>query len=189
MNRNVWVLIALAVVIAVMILGGQHLARQSGQPGLSGSVRGKVAPDFQLKDVAGNNFRLSELRGKAVVLNFWATWCPPCKEEIPWFVDLQNQYGPQGLQIVGVSMDDAKPEAIAQFAANMHMNYPVLLGTDKVADLYGGVEALPTTFYIGRDGKVTKAVFGLAPHREVVDNIRAALERGEPGVAESQPGR
>lgn len=189
MNRNVFVLIALALAVTVMIVAGQHLARRSAQPGSAGFQQGKVAPDFQLKDLDGKSVRLSDLRGKAVLLNFWATWCPPCKEEIPWFVDFQKQYGRQGLQIVGVAMDDAKPEAIAKFAADMHMNYPVLLGTNDVADSYGGVEALPTSFYIGRDGKITRTVFGLAPHHEVEENIRAALGQGEQGVAQSQPGR
>ncbi len=185
MNRNVLVLIALAGAITVMIIAGQHLARRSGQPALAGYAQGKVAPDFELKDLDGKSVRLSDLKGKAVLLNFWATWCPPCKEEIPWFVDFQKQYGPQGLQIVGVSMDEAKPETIAKFAAEMHMNYPVLVGTDHVADLYGGVEALPTSFYIGRDGKIAKTVFGLASHHEVEENIRAALGQGGQGVAQA----
>ncbi len=185
MNRNVWVLIALAGTLTVLVIAGQHLARRSARPGLTGYVRGKVAPDFALRDLDGKSLRLSDLRGKAVVLNFWATWCSPCKEEIPWFVDFQKQYGPQGLQIVGVDMDEGR-DVVAKFAAEMKINYPVLLGDDKVADLYGSVDALPTTFYIGRDGKIAKTVFGLAPHYEVEKGIRAALAQGESGVAQSE---
>jgi peroxiredoxin len=181
------VLIVVVVAITGMIIGGQHLARKTGSPTAVSSVRGQAAPDFELKDLDGKTLRLADLRGKAVLLNFWATWCPPCKEEIPWFVELQKQYGPQGLQIVGVDMDDNPTrDAIAKFAADMKIDYPVLLGNDHIADAYGGVEALPTTFYIGRDGKIVARVFGLAAHHEVEENIRAALKQGEAAVAESQ---
>ena len=171
------------LVIAGMLVVGKRLTKQQ-TPGesLSGSnaaIKGKDAPDFQLTDVDGKTIRLADLRGKAVLLNFWATWCPPCKIEIPWFVDLQKQYGPQGLQIVGVAMDEGNPrDAIAKFTKEMGVNYTMVLGNDKVADAYGGVDALPTTFYIGRDGKIVSRVFGLVSHGEVEDNIRAALKQG-----------
>lgn len=189
MNRDAIVIAVVVLVIAGMLMAGKRLTKPP-EPGaqLSGSnasIKGTAAPDFQLRDLNGNNVRLADLRGKAVLLNFWATWCPPCKVEIPWFVDLQKQYGPQGLQIVGVAMDDGNPrDAIAKFAKDMGVNYTVLLGTDKVADAYGGVEALPTTFYIGRDGRIVSRVFGLVSHREVEGNIQAALKQG-PAVAQS----
>lgn len=188
MNRNAVVLIVLVVVVTLMIVAGRHLARNGPAIGQSSTaVKGKAAPDFELKDLDGKTVRLSELRGKAVVLNFWATWCPPCKDEIPWFVDLQKQYGSKGLQIVGVDMDDDPRSAdIAKFAADMKINYPVLLHNDAVADAYGGVEALPTTFYIGRDGTIVSRVFGLVSHADVEDNIRAALKQGEGTMAEKQ---
>jgi thiol-disulfide isomerase/thioredoxin len=127
---------------------------------------------------------LTDYKGQVVLLNFWATWCPPCKIEIPWFVDLQKQYGPQGLQIVGIAMDDGNPrDDIAKFTREMGVNYTILLGNDKVADAYGGVEALPTTFYIGRDGKIVSRIFGLVSHHEVEENVRAALQQG-PAVAQ-----
>jgi peroxiredoxin len=104
---------------------------------------------------------------------------------MPWFVDLQKQYGPQGLQIVGVAMDEGNAhDAVAKFAREMGLNYAVVLGNDKVADQYGGVDALPTTYYIGRDGKIVTRVFGLVSHREIEDNIRAALKEG-PAVAQN----
>ncbi len=189
MNRNALVLIVVVVVVTLMIVAGRHLARNGPAIAQSSSaVKGKPAPDFKLKDLDGKTVRLADLRGKAVLLNFWATWCPPCKEEIPWFVDLQKQYGPQGLQIVGVDMDDNPNTAdIARFAADMKINYPVLLHTDAVADEYGGLEALPTTFYIGRDGTIVSRVFGLVSHADVEENIRAALRQGIAAVAEQQP--
>jgi peroxiredoxin len=180
-NRN-WIVIAImAAALAVMIFVGLHGARKSAtnRGGLFGDVKGREAPDFELKDVAtGKSVKLSDYKGKAVLLNFWATWCPPCKVEIPWFVDLQKQYGPDGLAIVGVAMDDASEQDISKFAQDMGINYPVLLGTDKVGAAYGGVEGLPTTFYIGRDGKIVDRVAGLRSHREIESNIKAALAQG-----------
>jgi peroxiredoxin len=136
---------------------------------------GKTAPDFQLKDINGKMVKLSDFRGKAVVLNFWATWCPPCKVEIPWFEDLQQRYGSQGLQVVGVALDDSSDAEIAKFAQDMKMNYPVLLGKEETSDLYGGVEALPTTFYIDRNGKIITSVPGLVDRKEIEDNVVKAL--------------
>ncbi len=171
MKRNIAVGSILAVVIAVML----YAASKGPHSGVVGGGGTQEAPNFALKDLNGNTVQLSDLRGKAVVLNFWATWCPPCKEEIPWFVDLQNKYGSQGLQIVGVSMDDGGKDAVIPFAKEMGINYKVLLGDSEVADLYGGVHALPTTFYIGRDGKVLEYVPGLIGRREMEENIRQAL--------------
>jgi len=139
----------------------------------------QMAPNFALKDLNGNTIQLSDLRGKAVVLNFWATWCPPCKAEIPSFIELQKKYGPQGLQIVGISMDDGGKGVVVPFARDMGINYKVLLGNSEVGDMYGGIQALPTTFYIGRDGKVLEYVPGLISHYEVEQNIKAALARSD----------
>ncbi len=176
MNRNSVVIVVVILAVTGMLVAGKFLVRGS-RPGLSASagVKGQLAPDFALQDLNGQTVRLSDLRGKAVLLNFWATWCPPCKVEIPWFIDLQKQYAAQGLEIIGVSMDDSGPDKVASFARQMGINYPVLIGNDKVADLYGGVQALPTTFYIGRDGKFVSRVYGLVSHSEVESNVRAAL--------------
>jgi thiol-disulfide isomerase/thioredoxin len=119
--------------------------------------------------------RLSDLRGKAVLLNFWATWCEPCKIEMPWFVEMQREYGPQGLQIVGVAMDDSSKDDIAKFAKDMGVNYPVLLGKEAVGEAYGGVPALPETFFIGRDGKIVDKIIGLRGKADIEDSIKRAL--------------
>jgi len=133
------------------------------------------APDFTLRDMNGHPVRLSDFRGKAVVLNFWATWCPPCRREIPWFIALQKEYGPQGLQVIGVSMDDGGRDAVEAFVKRMDINYPILQGDDHAASLYGGAEVLPTTYYISRDGQVVSSVTGLISESEVERNIREAL--------------
>ena len=129
--------------------------------------------------------RLSDFRGKAVLLNFWATWCGPCKIEMPWFVELQQKYGSQGLQIVGVAMDDASKEDIAKFAKDMGVNYPVLIGKEAVGDSYGGIPALPETFFIGRDGKVVDKILGLRGKAEIEDAIKTALNT-QPAAAQAQ---
>jgi peroxiredoxin len=192
MKRDATVIVVVILVIAGMLLAGKRLTRtQAPGASISGSnnaIKGKDAPDFQLRDLDGNNVRLADLRGKAVLLNFWATWCPPCKIEMPWFVDLQKQYGPQGLQIVGVAMDEGNAhDAVAKFAKEMGLNYTVLLGTSQVADQYGGVDALPTTYYIGRDGKIVNRVYGLVSHSEIEDSIKLALKQGSTVAQNSTP--
>jgi peroxiredoxin len=107
----------------------------------------------------------------------------PCKIEMPWFVELQNEYGAQGLQVVGVAMDDASPEDIATFAKNMGVNYPIVVGKESVGDAYGGVQFLPATFYIGRDGKVVDKVFGLKGKHEIQDDIKKALAQNSAPAA------
>lgn len=143
---------------------------------LAGDVRGVTAPDFELVSLDGRKVKLSDFRGKAVVLNFWATWCAPCKVEMPWFVDLQKHYASDGLEIVGVAMDDSDPQKIAQFASEMGVNYPVLLGTNKVSEAYGDVEYLPTTFYINRQGKIVGKVAGLIDKAQIENDARKALD-------------
>ncbi len=96
-----------------------------------------LAPDFTLPRPDGQDLRLSSYRGKVVLLDFWATWCYPCREEIPHLVDLQQKYGDRGLQIIGVSLDDS-PDPVPPFYQQFHMNYPVVMGTAKTGELYGG---------------------------------------------------
>ncbi len=160
--------------VALMLYVGFHMARRTGStPRIAKST---VAPDFSLESLDGKSVRLSDLRGKAVLLNFWATWCGPCKIEMPWFVELQNQYGAQGLQIVGVAMDDASKEDIAKFAKNMGVNYPILIGKESIGDQYGGIPALPESFFIGRDGKIVDKIIGLKGKGEIEDAIKSALK-------------
>lgn len=116
-------------------------------------LHGMLAPDFSLPQLTGERLELSAYRGKIVLLDFWATWCDPCREEIPRFVDLQNKYGSLGFQIIGVSMDD-EPGSVRDFCQRFKMNYPVVMGNAKIGELYGGVLGLPIAFLIGRDGRI-----------------------------------
>ena len=183
--RNAIVLVVVIVVVFLMVVAGHHRLHRVSGPVLSGEVKGAEAPDFSLKTIDGKDVKLSDLRGKAVLLNFWATWCGPCKIEIPWFMELEKQYASQGLVIVGVAMDDDAKVSVPKFAQDMKIDYPVLIGTEQVADQYGGVLGLPMTFYIGRDGKIVKKIEGLTSHSDIEDSIKAALNSG--GHQQSPP--
>jgi peroxiredoxin len=174
-GRSPLVIVVVAFVVALMLYFGYHKARRPGAPG-EHIAQSTIAPDFSLEGLDGKTMRLSDLRGKAVLLNFWATWCGPCKIEMPWFVDLQKQYGAQGLQIVGVAMDDASKEDIGKFAKDMGVNYPILIGKESVGDQYGGVPALPETFLISRDGKIVDKIIGLRGKADIEEAIRKALD-------------
>jgi thiol-disulfide isomerase/thioredoxin len=172
-----------------MLFVGFHMARRSGPTHPLGLAHSTPAPDFTLESLDGKNMSLSDFRGKAVLLNFWATWCGPCRIEMPWFVELQKKYGPQGFQIVGVAMDDSSKEDITKFAKDMGVNYPVLLGKEAVGDEYGGVPALPESFFIGRDGKIVDKIIGLRGRTEIEDSIKKALDTpaGSSTASAAQP--
>jgi len=174
-KRDPVILIVVAVVISLMLVFGIQKTRHS-RPNSASALQGKPAPDFSLASLDGKaTLKLSDFKGKAVLLNFWATWCEPCKIEMPWFVELQKQYGPQGLQVLGVAMDDTDPKDISEFAHKMGVNYPIAVGKEAVGDQYGGIPYLPSTFYIDRDGKVVDRVYGLVSRSEIEDDIKKAL--------------
>ena len=184
MKRNAIVMVVVILTVTGMLVMARHMANKDSvglapeAKALGADVHGVMAPDFalvSLSDPNGKTTKLSDYRGKAVVLNFWATWCDPCKVEMPWFIDLQKKYADQGLQFVGVAQDDAGKDAIMKFAKDMGVNYPILQGKNSVGDAYGAV-GLPTTVYIGRDGKIIEKVVGLVSKSEVEDNIKKALE-------------
>lgn len=182
MKRNAAAIVIVTLVVAVMIYAGVRSSRGPRQTAVIGNpeplqandAKGKQAPDFTLQDLDGKPVKLSDFRGKAVLLNFWATFCGPCKVEMPWLVELQKQYGPQGLQIVGVALDDSGKDAIQKYAKEMGVNYTILQGQDSVGDAYGAV-GLPATFYIDRNGKIVDSALGLVSRSEIEDNIKKAL--------------
>jgi len=191
-KRDPVVLIVVAMVVSLMLAFGLNKARRSKSPGAvaTNKLKGQTAHDFTLQSLDGKTVRLSDFRGKAVMLNFWATWCEPCKIEMPWFVEIQKQYGPQGLQIVGVAMDDADTEDIAKFTKEMGIDYPILVGKDSVreaiANDYGGMAFLPETFLISRDGTVVEKILGLKSRSEIEDAVKKTL--GPDGAVQIQPG-
>ena len=138
----------------------------------------KPAPDFQLKDANGQMFHLSDYKGKVVVLNFWATWCGPCKIEIPWFAEFERTYKDRGFAVIGIAMDDEGWEVVKPYVERRQMNYRVAVGSPEVEQLYGGgqgIESLPTTFVIDREGKVADVHLGLISKSDYRDEIEELL--------------
>ena len=140
----------------------------------------QTAPVFALKDMNGATVRLSDFRGKVVLLNFWATWCGPCKFEIPWFIEFEQANKDRGFAVIGISMDEEGWAAVKPFLAEYNVNYRTLLGNDSIAQLYGGIDALPTSFLIDRDGKVASAHQGLISKSTYQNEIRELLS-AQPG--------
>lgn len=150
-------------------------------------LTGKPAPNFTLPDLSGKEISLSSFKGKPLLINFWATWCGPCKIETPWIVELQKQYAPQGFQVIGISTegDDLKPDdkdgwahdkdAIARFVKQYHMEYPVLINGDSLTNEYGGLDAMPTSVYVDRDGKVVAVQLGITSKDDMEANIKKAM--------------
>jgi cytochrome c biogenesis protein CcmG/thiol:disulfide interchange protein DsbE len=141
----------------------------------------KAAPEFSLKDADGKTVRLSDYKGKVVLLDFWATWCGPCRIEIPWLKEFQRKFRSQGFEVIGVSMDDDGWQAVKPFLAELEINYRVVIGDDTIAQLYGGVDALPTAFVIDREGKIAAVHVGLTSKGEIEHGIEQLL--GAPASA------
>lgn len=135
----------------------------------------KPATDFSLQDINGNTVHLSDYKGKTVVLNFWATWCGPCKKEIPDFIDLQNQYGKDGLQFIGIAIDQEGLAAIKPYAERAKMNYPVLVGNDAVFAQFGGSNAIPVTLLIDKKGAIRNTYVGAKPRQALEDMVLALM--------------
>jgi len=158
--------------------------QSTGKSVAMSDVAGKPAPDLKLKDLDGKDVSLADFKGKVVFLNFWATWCDPCRVEIPWLIDMQAKYASRGFTVVGVAMDEEGKSAVAPFIAKerfdvngqqLPMGYPILLGTDEAADKFGGVLGYPTSFLISRDGKIVEKFQGLKSSDELLKAIEAQL--------------
>jgi peroxiredoxin len=159
--------------------GPQTAVAASGNGGSGKSDGRKEAPDFTLQDANGATVHLSDYKGKVVLLDFWATWCGPCKVEIPWFMEFEQQYKDRGFAVLGVSMDEGGWPDVKKYVEKEKINYRILLGNDQVGETYGGVDSLPTTFLIDRDGRIAAKHEGIEPSNgkdEIRDEIIRLLQ-------------
>lgn len=155
-------------------------AKQENQP--------TASPDFTLKDLEDHDVSLGQFKGKVVLVNFWATWCGPCRIEIPWLMEFQQKYGARGFTVLGVAMDEEGKSAVAPFVMSARfklggtpqsMNYPIVLGNEATADQFGGLVGFPTSVLISKDGRVVKRVDGLVSYDEIDKAIQSQLEANE----------
>jgi cytochrome c biogenesis protein CcmG/thiol:disulfide interchange protein DsbE len=163
---------------ALLMFAAHRYVSQLGAPSgtaVQGKGIGQPVPDFTAQDIYGNTFNFSDLKGKVVILDFWATWCAPCKVEIPWFLDLYDRYKGQGLEVVGVAMDDEGMSVVKPFAEKLRINYHVVLGNENLATQFGGIVGLPTTFIIGRDGKIVAQHQGLVGRNTFEEAVKKLL--------------
>ncbi len=152
-----------------------------GTPPTAENRDGKAAVNFSLPDSNGVQVALADYKGKVVLLNFWAAWCGPCKIEIPWFIEFNKTYKDRGFAVLGVSLDDDGWKSVRPYLAEKKMDYPVMVGNDQVSQSYGGIDSLPTTFIIDRDGRIVFVHMGLVGNETYEKEIRNLLG-GEPSA-------
>ena len=173
---------AMACVVAVLTLigCGKGMQNQGSKETSSTAAEASV----QIPTMEGTNTSLDQYKGKVVLVNFWATWCAPCRIEIPWLIEFNEKYGPKGLVILGVAMDDEGNQVVQpyvrdrRFDVNGHpeaMNYPILLGNSKIAEKFGGILGMPTSMLYSREGKKVKTIVGLIDHDDLSKTLDSQL--------------
>ena len=172
MFRRVPVLIAS---FGLAMLVGCYSGEETHGRGVKPLEKRNVAPDFALKDSTGNPLKLSDLKGKVVMLNFWATWCGPCRTEIPWLIEFEQKFRDRGFAVVGVAMDDEGWEVVKPYMARTKINYRMVLGEGLISEHYGGVNSIPQTFIIDREGRIGAVHEGLPRKKEYLDEIDQLL--------------
>ena len=162
----------------VILILSAVLILMAGCPAAQGAAEEttlKKAPEFSLQDINGKTVRLSDYSGKVIILNFFATWCPPCREEIPDFIELVNTTDSERFAIMGISVEKGDEGAVRKFAAVKKINYPVLVDDGFVSKAYGPISSIPTTFIIDRNGNVAEKIIGSRTKVEFQDKIRPLL--------------
>ncbi len=178
MNRFRSHLMALPLIVALGLVScgaSSELGESSRAQAAGDAKQREPAPDFSLRDANNREVKLSDFQGKVVLLNFWATWCGPCKIEMPWFVEFQRKYKDRGFSVIAVAMDEEGWKVVRPFADRLKLNFPIVIGTDEVADNYGGIAALPTTYIIDKQGKVALMHQGLTSKGDYEDEIERLL--------------
>jgi peroxiredoxin len=181
MKTKAIIIAGVTIALAIFIYGASRRSPVSSPASIGIDKSGvRAAPEFELKTLDGRAVKLSDFRGKAVVVNFWATYCGPCRVEMPWLIDLYKQYRSQGLEIVGVSMDDdGEQQRVADFVREIGANYTILLGNHTVGDAYGGARFLPQTFFINRDGQITGSATGMKSKSELAGLIHKVVSNDQ----------
>jgi peroxiredoxin len=168
MLKNKKSTLLLSAVAGILLLGAVSVS--------TGQEVVKKAYDFELKDLDGKSHRLSDFRGKVVILDFWDTWCPPCRKEIPGFVELQKEYKDDGFVMIGVAFARYGPDAVREFMKDYKINYVNLIGDQKVVDGYGGITSIPTTFVIDKEGNIYKKHVGFKAKSVFEKEIKELLD-------------
>ena len=180
MKKGLFIGVGVVALLVVMVWA-DHKFPAAGTPSASATAQPTDAPTIALKDLNDKDVTLQQYKGEVVLVNFWATWCEPCKVEIPWMIEFQQKYSPRGFTILGVSMDEDGKKAIEPFldkqrfdvnGQQVAMSYPILLGNDTIAEKFGGILGLPTSMLFSRDGKKVRTIVGLVNH----DDISKAIE-------------
>lgn len=183
-NKTMWITLSAAVVIVLAVVylfmpnNGQAIEKQStNNPAAEAASdqQNPLAPDFALQDLEGNTVRLSDYQGKVVFVNFWATWCPPCRAEIPYFVELMNEYK-DDFVVLGITVDREQDiPKVPGFAEEYSINYPVLYADAQTVGAYGGITSIPTTFVVSKDGYAVGKIVGSRPKAEFERIIKSNL--------------
>jgi peroxiredoxin len=170
-------ILAVAVVAVVLWYGGWQPGSGTapGGPATAAVGSGRPAPPFTLPDVSGNSVSSSVYLGKPIVINFFATWCPPCREEIPGFVEVYNKYRANGFELLGIALDTDTKGNLPVFMMQNGIGYRILLGDVATARAYGGVSAIPTTFFVGKDGIIKNVVVGFMERDAFEAEVRKLL--------------
>jgi thiol-disulfide isomerase/thioredoxin len=185
MKKVVIIILTVVVLIGITIYADKATrVSGAGAKRTDSNVAGKPEPELKLMDLSGKEVALADYKGKVVFVNFWATWCDPCRVEIPWLIAMQNKYGPRGFTVLGIAMDEEGKTAVAPFldkerfdvdGQKLPMNYPILLGTDEASDKFGGILGYPSSFLISRDGKIITKFEGLKSEDELAKAIESLL--------------
>jgi cytochrome c biogenesis protein CcmG/thiol:disulfide interchange protein DsbE len=184
MKKTVLVVLTLAALAAATYLADRRWSAGNKPAGKAEASVPATIPALVMKDLDGHDVTLDQFKGKVVLVNFWATWCQPCRVEIPWMIEFEKKYGPRGFTVLGVAMDDEGKKVVGPFVKNERfdvngqptaMNYPIVLGNDDISDKFGGIIGLPTSILISRDGKKVKTIIGLVNHDQIVKVIESQL--------------
>lgn len=163
-RQSRYLVIALLLVALVAGCGRGGKEKNAGTATGQAAATAAAGPEFALKDLNGNVVRLADLRGEVVIVDFWATWCPPCRQSLPHLQSISDEFGGRGVKVLGIAMDDQGESVVRPFVAKHNLTFTVLLPDNQVDQTFGGVRALPTTFVIGPDGKIFKKLVGFDPN-------------------------